>query len=155
LASHFQMTSPLSRDEVVAALNGQIDSPWRFFGKKAVIGKANRSRLWLSKRINYRNSFQTVLSATLADHDRGTLLKVRTGMSEAVMAFLFVWFGGVLTIGGAVVSLPFIEAWKPEFLLLPGMLLFGVGLVTFGRWMAKGEDKFLVSFLEDAVDARR
>jgi hypothetical protein len=151
------MTSPLSRDELASTLREQIDSPFVLFGKKTFIGRASASRIWIVRRVGYRNSFQTVLTATLSTSDSGgTLLRCRTGMSAFVIAFLSVWFGGVLTIGGAVVSLPFIEAaWKPELLILPAMLLFGVGLVSFGRWLAKGEDELLVSFLEDAVDARR
>jgi len=157
LASHFQMTSPLSRDELVASLRSQIDNPWQVFGDKTVVGRASLSRIWLCKRTGHRNSFRPILTATLSTTDSGgTLLTCRTGMSTFVILFLFVWFGGVIMIGGAFV--PTLYSGAPfalERLILPGMLLFGVGLVTFGRWLAKGEDEFLVSFLEDAVDARR
>jgi hypothetical protein len=157
LASHFQMTSPLSRDELVVRLREQIDSPWTFFGKKLVVGQVSRSRLWLRKRTGYRNSFQTLLTATLSTADSGeTLLTCRTGMSAFVIAFMCVWFGGVIWIGGLFVP-PLLNGVfvEPVFLILPGMLLFGAGLVSFGRWLAKGEDELLVSFLEDTVDARR
>jgi len=154
LASHFQMTSPLSRDELVAALREEIDSPWTFFGKKPVVGHASRSRLWLVQRRGYRNSFQTVLTATLSDDGGGTRLSCRTGLSTFVIVFMCVWFGLtlIITIPMTNIAIQNDDAWS--LLFNAGFLAFGAVLVSLGRWLARGEHEFLVSFLEDVIDAR-
>jgi hypothetical protein len=154
LASHFQMTSPLSRDELVATLRGEIDSPWTFFGKKPVVGRVSNTRIWLVQRHNYRNSFQTVLAATLADDGGGTRLSCRTGMSAFVIVFMCVWFGLTMLIAIPITNIAIQnhDAWSVLF--NAGFLAFGAGLVSLGRWLARGEREFLVSFLEDVVDAR-
>ena len=156
MASHFQMTSPLSRDELVATLRGEIDSPWTFFGQKPVVGAVSNTRVWLVQRHNYRNSFQTVLSATLADDGRGTRLSCRAGMSLFVIVFMSVWFGLLLVITTPLLSMAVLHSdfgWP--FLYNLGFVAFGIGLVASGRWFARGEREFLVSFLEDTIDARR
>lgn len=156
MASHFQMTSPLSRDELVATLRGEIDSPWTFFGNKPVVGRVSATHVWLVQRHNYRNSFQTVLSATLSDDGRGTRLSCRAGLSTFVIVFMTVWFGLLLVITTPLISMALLNqdfGWA--FLYNLGFVAFGIALVASGRWFARGEREFLVSFLEDAIDARR
>lgn len=147
-----------SVEELCCRLNARMDRS--FSGTRPVIGRIRGTRLTARKRIWYRNSFQTYLSAELSDQVNQTLVRCTFSMHPFVTAFMAVWFGGVLLIGGAtVVHLLnlFISASAkaPEGsvagIAVPFlMLLFGAGLVAFGRWLASDEETFLLNFLKSA-----
>ena len=80
---------------------------------------------------------------------------------------MIVWFSGVILIGGALsviavatllgvpappmkgnLPLPFVP------ILFIIMLAFGVGLVRFGRWLARNEKRILVDFVSEVLDAK-
>lgn len=150
----FVLASPLPRDEIVRRLREAVDSSLMIFGKKPVVGGVSSRSFWLSVRITYRNSFQTVLFGRMSD-DRGggTRIECRAGMSVFTMVFMTIWFSFV---GLAVVATPFAHA-RPEVIwpqLVPLLMLaFGVGLVAVGRWFARNEVDELVAFLEETIDA--
>jgi hypothetical protein len=77
---------------------------------------------------------------------------------------LVCWFafavmvGGLLFLGtlGALVGVP-VQVQGEWWLGLggpPGLVAFGVGLVCFGRYLARDEAEFLRAFLVEALQAR-
>ena len=66
----------------------------------AVEGSITGTRLRARKRIFYRNSFQIRLSASLLEEGAHTRIVCRFGMHPVVIAFLVVWVGALLFIGG-------------------------------------------------------
>jgi len=82
-------------------------------------------------------------------------------MHPFVRIFMFIWFGGVVMVGGAlsfatVHSAPSASSSRRGDVLsvaVPlGMLGFGFALVRFGRYLARNEDKFLTDFLIHTLD---
>ena len=157
LPSRFELTSPLSRVEVVRVLRANVDSSWKFFGEKVVVGSIGASSFSLRIRLTYRNSFQTVLSGRVMEDQGATRIRCHSGMHGFVIALLTMWFGGVLmalfALAPFVLHLDSLDLAAP---LIPvGMGLLGIGLVWFGRYLARDELGTLVAFLEETLDASR
>src|SRR5258708_27002427 len=69
------LRSPLPVEGCLQRLRSEVDEGWSSaFGGHAVGGRIGAASLRLRKRIRYRNSFQTGLSAKLAEADGGTSL---------------------------------------------------------------------------------
>ena len=107
-SDRLEVFSPLAADECVSRLEAAMDKEssglfrWDAFGSKPVIGTVSGDSLSLRKRIFYRNSFQTSLSAKIRPERGGTVISGEMGMDTLVRAFLVIWFGGVILIGGSM-----------------------------------------------------
>jgi hypothetical protein len=162
-----QIYSPLQPDECARRLLAAIDSERSalfsfssLFGSRPVIGRVNSSSIRLRKRIGYRNSFQTFLTAAMRPHGTGTIIQGKFSMHTFTRVFMPIWFGGVALFGVAGLLLSIFtrsSAQSPNtwlFLLIaPGMLLFGFVLARFGRYLARDEARFLADFLRHTLDA--
>jgi hypothetical protein len=130
------------------------------FGTRPVIGRIRGTRLTARKRIWYRNSFQTYLSAELTDHENQTLVRCGFSMHPFVIAFVAVWFAGAVFGGGTLFIQSLIRLISDPSrapgsvwggLAVPvGLILFGAGLLAFGRWLACDEQAFLIDFVRTA-----
>lgn len=84
-------------------------------------------------------------------------------MHPLVKGFMLIWFGGVILIGGTVF-------WTTVWRVLSGnsrgtqdavvgsavpvgMFVFGVALVSFGRYLSRDDSQTLMSFLAKKLDA--
>ena len=91
------------------------------------------------------------------------MISGEVAMHPFVRAFMFIWFGGVILIGGtmfvATVWTMLFSADGPRqnlwmgAVIPPFMLAFGFGLVRFGRYLARDETRFLTDFLIQTLDA--
>jgi hypothetical protein len=99
----------------------------------------------------------------LVAEGRGTRLRCRFAMHSAVLAFMVLWFGGVLVFGGSMVVTTLRDglangaAQDDQILLVvvPIMMLCaGAAMVVFGRYLARDDQRFLLDFLRDTIDAR-
>lgn len=155
--SRFDLVTPLSRDEVVRRLREQIDGVWKFFGEKSVVGRVSTSSFRLNVRLNYRNSFQTFLYGRLIDEHGGTRLRCSARVHPFVVGFMFVWFSGVglgLMASLSAVDRDGLSSGFDFGRLVPiGMIAFGIGLIWFCRWWARGEVVQLRDFLVEALQA--
>ena len=151
-----------SLDECYQRLNDSVD-PLKFrslFGKKKVIGRVSKTSIRIRKRIKYENSFQPVLTATLRSDANGTKVSGRIGMPldvKVVMCLYFAIIGSVFIV--SVLShildgeIPKGSDWM--FVILPPiMIIFGFGLLKFGKYLARNEPLFLINFLIDLLDAK-
>ena len=161
-----ELRSSIPVDQCLQRIKAAIDSPWILFGSKPVVGWCGSATFRGHKRISYRNSFQTHVVARFSANDGGTAISCRFGMHPAVIAFMAVWFFGVISIGGALIVAFFtghlIQAGHESANLPPvfgalipvGMLAFGCVLVGVGRRVARGEAAFLKNFLLETLDAK-
>jgi len=148
------LISPLPPQECRRRLDGAIGMPVPALGNRAVRERIVSDSFRLRQRIGYRNSFQTQVIGHLQAEENGTRISCRFGVARGVLAFFAVWIGLVLVVGGA----GFLIAAKA---LLAGsagapsaaagipliMLVFGIVLFAFGRWLARNEQNFLTDFL--------
>jgi hypothetical protein len=158
-----EFISPLSREACVQTLKKSVDSYWMLFGSRPVQGNVWPGGFGLTKRIWWRNSFQTQLSGQFEEVSGGTRVRFRAGMSLFTIAFIAVWFFLVLTIGGSI-SVAYFGDWlargapldrPPAAALFPlGMVAFGAALVLFGRLAAYGEGAYLADFVRRKLGVR-
>lgn len=162
------LTTDLSRTECVKRLTAQVDGNLRIFGTKPLVGRIRESSLRVARRIRYRNSFQTWLSANLIDAGGGTRLICRLALHPLVRIFMIVWFTGIILIGGLIglgagagLMTTLLRGTGPlspgpvlATLVPLGLLGFGLGLLKFSRYLARDERDFLVSFIKDTLAAR-
>lgn len=167
-SNRIQLLSPLTPAECVSRLVAVIDTERPTMlssglsGSRPVVGRVTDSFLCIRKRIGYRNSFQSFLTATMRPEAGGTLISGEVAMHPFVQVFMFIWLGGVLLIGGTVFlatvgsmvigsGSPHQNAWM-GVVIPPVMLAFGFGLVSFGYHLARDEGRFLTDFLIRTLD---
>ena len=151
----------MPREECCQRLAAAIDpaSAWR--GTKPVKGSIGAQSLIVWKRIDYRNSFQYRLSATLTDELGGTRVSGRFAMHTFVLVFIagFVGIVGMIVIGVLPGQLgPMLAGNAPRdgwAALIPLWMLLGViAMLLFGRAIGMREGAFLADFVRTTVEAR-
>jgi hypothetical protein len=144
------------------AIDGGVMVSLFGLGSKPVIGSVSEASFMLRRRIRYRNSFQTFLTATMRPELGGTVISGACAMHPLVRIFNVVWLGGVALFGRTIFLA---SGWNVlsgksggsrETLLsmiIPLiMLTFGIGLVRFGRYLARNDPRFLVDFLMEIYE---
>jgi hypothetical protein len=135
----FELYSALPPGEVLQRI-ARVTEPrrWIRFGSAAqpFEGAVEGSSFDLLRTISYRNSFLPRVRGSVRGIATGSRLAVTMTLHPAVMVFLFVWVGGVLTIGAGLVLGALNGQVEFYFAFLPvGMLLFlwvlAVGAFTF------------------------
>jgi hypothetical protein len=142
-------------------LQENTDPLWKLFGSKPVVGRVSPGKFSGYKRIFYGNSFRTIVFADVSPGNGGTVLTLRFGMSRFVVPFMTFWFTGVLLTGGAASIMAvkdFIEGKSRTgewiaFIVPPLMIIFGIALVAFGRWLGRDERPFLIDFFKNTLSA--
>jgi len=134
---------------------------WR--GSKSVLGEVSESSLHLRKRIRYKNSFQTFLTATMKPTADGTCIEGKFAMNLIVRTAMFIWFAFVITFMWSFVramgqllvnSGGHNEVDWMSIVVPPGMLAAGLTVVAVGRYFARNEAQFLKDFLIQTLDAQ-
>jgi hypothetical protein len=160
----FDLISTLACDECVRRLRANTGSWWfpAVFSNKPVAGHVKETSFRIRKRIAYRNSFQPHLSGELCDDSGRTRVRCRLGMHPAVVAFMVIWFGAVMIVGGTVAmrAIGFVlrggapaDAWLG--IAAPTIMLAGgAALVGHGHFLGRNEPRFLLNFLRDTIAAR-
>jgi hypothetical protein len=155
----YELISDLGREECVRRLQLQTDPPGTFFSKKPLIGYVDATGLEIRKHIKHQDGFQPWLIGEIVDESGRTRLRFHFGMSFCATAFVTIWFGGMLFMGGAMLmaairSLPSGAYQIPDALVAIAIsllqLLVGLGM-RLGR---RSEEQFLIEFLRDTIEAR-
>lgn len=168
-SNRIQLLAPLTPAECASRLSVAIDaerltmfSVAGWSGSRPVVGRVTNSSLRLRKRLKYRNSFQSFLTATMRPEAGGTLISGEVAMHPFIRVFMVVWLGNVGLIGVLMLLVTISsmmmgsdhadqDAWMG--VVIPAvMFAFGFGLVGFGRYLARDEGRFLTNFLMQTLD---
>jgi hypothetical protein len=167
--STFQLFAPLTPAECAARLapcvgEDRLFSFAAWSDGKPLVGRVTESSLRLRKRICYRNDFQPVLRATVNAVAGGTSISARCGLSLSVRISMSIWFGALIALNGPMLYATLTSIVAGNGGVRTGqwlgvgavtlMLIFGVGLLVFGRHLARGEDRYLRDFIVQTLDAR-
>ncbi len=121
--------------------------------------RGERFRLFAQGARYVHNSFIPLLYGRIQPTSEGTRIVGRFRMHPVVRVFMSVWFGG-LAIMAVVLCLVALfgnaDAGRPPFILMLGpllMILFGIGLLSFGRRIARGQVSRLLEFLRVELEA--
>ncbi|MGI4945067.1 MAG: hypothetical protein ACRYHQ_31650 [Janthinobacterium lividum] len=152
-----QLISPLPPAECVRRLDAALALP-----TSDLRGRVGSGRVWLRRRIGYRNSFQPRLVARMRSGGvaGGTRLHVSVGMSPGIWVFLAVWmivlaplgFGVVLQTGQDLLHQGTSDM-LPLALALSGFTVFPVLLTVAGTLLARTDREMLLRFVRMTVDA--
>lgn len=160
------LRSPLPLNECYQRLMESVDNSFfSQFGSKPIAGKISRTSINIRKVIWYQNSFQMILKASIKEDPNGTTIIGRFGLHSFVKVFMFIWFGFIILFGGIswIVSvgahvlsgtLPEGEAWM-GVLITPSLIVAGIGLLKFGKYLSRDEPGFLTDFLIKLLDAKQ
>jgi hypothetical protein len=154
--------SPLSPEACMDRLRAETGSIWNPLAAwtSPVRGSVNERGFRIVRAIHYRNSMQSEATGTWTSEGSGTRIDVQFAMNRIGAIAMSVWlaFVGAFAIlwafvphaasshGGPAAALWLVE-WIPYW-----MLLFGIGLVYFGRWLARGDNAFLIDFLRRTLE---
>jgi hypothetical protein len=158
-----ELFSPLSREECVKRLKEAADRGGPISGGRSVRGYPSATRLRAVVRIWYANPLQTILRAKSEEVPSGTRIHCSFGLGLFTKISLSIWFVGVAVMGLAgTVTFALSPANDASlsgygsviFLLFTALILaFGVGFVSFGRWLARNEQPGLKEFICNTLNA--
>ena len=165
------MHSSMSAAAVADALRRSIDEERRtlfsfsgYKGDQPVLGEVLGNKFRLQKRRYWRNDFAPRFYGELQPEPGGTRIEGRFDLAEWARFFMWFWLGAVILIGGAVFvsSLSDVMTGSHRMtgnvwvgvIVPPAMVLFGIALPRFGRLLGRGEETFILEFLQNTLAAR-
>ena len=156
-----ELLSPLSREACAARLDDAVDTGWTGFGSKPAIGRVDQTSFRIRKRLPaaVHNSFQSYLTGRMEDSGSATRVRCQFGMHPFVRVFMAIWFAMLFAFGAGWIVMASHSNGAGGFTVVGAiipimMAVFGVGLVIFGRFFARNEQRFLLDFLAQTIDAR-
>jgi hypothetical protein len=159
------MHTDLGPDECIRRIEASTDPGKRtifslsgYKGSKQVLVKFNGNQFVLWKRRYYRNDFAPYFFGTLSSDNLGTQLEGYFDMNRWVKIFMRIWFGFVILTGLPVLIASLngtVKGSASVGIAVPlGLVVFGILMPKFGRWLGRGEEKFMSEFLQTTLSAQ-
>ncbi|HEV7613838.1 MAG TPA: hypothetical protein VGO37_18310 [Steroidobacteraceae bacterium] len=120
----------------------------------AAVGTVSESKVKLQRVVPMvRNSFKPFLIGQFVERGERVFLVGRFTMLGAVKVFMSVWLGLVVVFGlAALFGHTAIKSGSFPFVLVPfAMTGFGVGLLWFGKWLARNDAGWLGDVVKGAI----
>jgi hypothetical protein len=166
-----KIQSPLGVEECVAVLKSATvnDSPFgtMFLSAGTIICKINGHNFRLRQKRSYGNSFGPYFYGKLKQAEIGTEISGDFRIHPFVFAFMALWFGLLIVIGGVMVLTSFTQWVTGHYdhtknanplvgVFAPlVMAIFGIGLVKFGKWLGRSEEARMSEFLQQTFSANK
>ena len=132
-------------------------------GSKPVIGRIEGNRFYLHKRRYWHNDFAPQFYGNLLPQARGTLIEGYFDVRRWTKIFMRIWLGGVLLLGSPIFARSLLDVLKGRsymegdlqvgLLVPPCMVLFGILFPKLGLWFGRGEERFILEFLQSRLVA--
>jgi hypothetical protein len=138
--------------------NRTIFSLSGYKGSKPLLVKFNGNQFVLWKRRYYRNDFAPYFFGTLSPDNKGTRLEGQFDMNRWVKILMRIWiaFAVVFTLPIFFATLAQSargNAWAGVIVPI-GLVIFGIFLPKFGRWIGRSEEKLMREFLQNTLAAQ-
>ncbi|WP_290698807.1 hypothetical protein [Lacinutrix sp.] len=151
----------LESEEILKRVAGIIEPKKNFrisglFGgnnNKPYEGSIGLNSFKINKIIGHQNSFLPRIKGKIVKDFNGTQVNVKMKLSIFVIAFMCVWFGGVI-VGCFVGLSSFLDStsFEPMALIPFGMLIFGYALVTVGfKYESVKSKKYFAELFEARI----
>jgi hypothetical protein len=135
-----------------------------YAGSKKILGKIDGNKIRLQKRRYYHNSFSPYFYAMVSPDSHGTRIEGHFDCLPFVKIFMRIWLGIVVVVAGITLVLTLkdhlggrahLAGEDYTVVLVPqGMVLFGLLLPRFGRWLGRNEESYILDFLQRTLPAR-
>ncbi|VTR93304.1 unnamed protein product [Gemmata massiliana] len=156
----FELVSPFPPEECETRLREAVVRPGVFAGLDArpVLGTVENRRVSLCKKEWRNNGFRPFLRGRLEPHADGAVLRCRTGLHPFTRLWLvlFLVLGAFVALVGVANISRALAADRPVDLRMLGpcgLLAFGLAIWLAGRYRARGEGQFLVTFAAEVLGA--
>jgi hypothetical protein len=130
-----------------------------FVSSGTILCSFSGNRFRLRQKKAYNNSFEPLFYGVLTPQTGGTEISGDFRMRPFVIAFMALWFGMLVIIGGVMVAQNLrhlisgqSSAGANRVLGIVGPLVmaaFGVGLVAFGQWLGNSQKTEMTRFLQE------
>ena len=155
MSSEFELYSPLTVPDAMARLRENVggDIPLLMLPTsepdRSLRGWVGDREFAVRLRTTYGNAFAAVARGAIEPSSSGSIIRGYMGMSFATGFGLFLWTFGVLFFGMQAIT----RRDSRSALEASAMLAFGVGLVAFGRVLARKEGHRIASRLSEILQA--
>ncbi len=126
-----------------------------FAGSKPILGKVRDSGFRLRKRRYYKNDLAPFFYGRFVPEGSSTRIEGEFKMHPVARVFVIVWFSFLACLF-VIASIPFVKGRQDAdvgtLLASIGLAAFGIVLIKFGRWLARGEGRAIVAFLESTLE---
>jgi len=163
--------STLTPVAVADALRRSIDEKRRtlfslsgYRGSCPVVGEVTESTFRLQKRRYWRNDFAPHLYGEFQPEAGGSRIEAHFDVSRWVKTFMRIWLAGVVLLGGPIFVLSALDLLtgshhtsgdnRVGLIVPPAMILCGFLLPRIGRMFGRGEERFLLEFVQRVLAAR-
>ena len=121
---------------------------------KDVVGSVKGHAFRLQKRRYYRNDFAPYFYGRFLSQEGGTRIEGYFDFGRFTKIFWSIWMTVVILFAAIALifwlsgetSIPSSDWWAA--LVLPGLIMFGIILPKFGRWLGRNEETFILEFLQ-------
>ena len=162
MARNIRLHSPHAPVPLAKILKEEMSRKWTKAEKKSwrVMGGGTEETFFLKvARKNFYSDFSTRFTGTLSEDGSGTLIDGKMGRSPATGCVMLFWFGfmGFFIFMGLIVAgsddAPFL--FKLAFLGVPILLMLGgLAVLKFAPRYGRRDEKRILEFLRDRVDAK-
>jgi hypothetical protein len=163
--------SALAPIAVADALRRSVDRERRtlfslsgYRGSLPVLGEVTESTFRLQKRRYWRNDFAPHLYGQFQPEAGGTSIEAHFDVSRWTRNFMRFWLVGVALLSGPIFVLCLLDLTTGSHhttgdarvgLIVPvALVLGGILLPKIGRLLGRGEERFLLDFLQQTLAAR-
>jgi hypothetical protein len=162
--------STLAPVAVAHALRRSIDKEQRtlfslsgYRGSCPVLGEVAERTFRLQKRRYWRNDFAPHFYAEFQPEAGGTRIEAHFDVSRWVRTFMRIWLAGVVLLGGPIFVLSVLDVFtgshhtsggnRVGLIVPPAMILWGFLLPRIGRMFGRGDERFLLEFVQQVLAA--
>jgi hypothetical protein len=171
MKSSIVLHSALTPIAVSDALRRSVDEERRtlfslsgYRGSLPVLGEVTESTFRLQKRRFWRNDFAPHLFGQFQPEAGGSRIEAHFDVSRWTRNFMRFWLVGVALLGGPIFVLCLIDLTTGSHhttgdarvgLIVPlALVLWGFLLPKIGRLLGRGEERFLLEFVQQTLAAR-
>ena len=142
----------LSPEEAISRISSVVDkdrffSIFRYTGDNQLIGKIKGCRFNVRKKIDYRNSWNPILSGNVKATQTGCEIQAKLEMALFARLLRIIWLGmfvffisiGLLALFNSLVANTFVPTLLMIIIVPLFLLGFGIGLECWGRKIGKPE----------------
>ncbi len=163
--------SALTPSAVADALRRSIDEQRRslfslsgYRGSLPVFGEVTENTFHLQRRRYWRNDFAPHLYGQIEAEARGSRVNAHFDVSPWVRMFMRIWLVVVALISGPIFVLSLLDLLTGShhltgdyvigLIVPPAMILWGFLLPRIGRFFGRGDERFLLDFVQQTLAAR-
>ena len=167
LVFHSALTPTVLTDTLYRTIDKEEWTPFslsRFRGERPLLGNIGADEFRLRKRRYFRNDFAGVFYARFMPEPGGTRIEAYFDSPRWVRYFMRVWLAGAVLLGAPIFIMSLLDATTNSHyttgdswvgvIVPPALVLFGIVLPKIGQLLSRGEERYILQYLQETLAAR-